>query len=74
VLMWLGYSATGTIGGAIGFGILTWVGFLLILAASRPGRRPYVILGLGLALKYLLLKELKCVSTRLALLPYSELL
>ncbi len=50
VLMWLGYSATGTIGIAIGFGILTFVGFLLILAASRPGRQPYVIVGLGLAL------------------------
>jgi hypothetical protein len=48
VLMWLTYSATGTVGLAIAFGLITWAGFWLIYRQVR--RRPFVIVGLGLAL------------------------
>jgi hypothetical protein len=48
VLMWLLYSATGTVGVAIVFGLVTWAGFWLIYRQVR--RQPFVIVGLGLAL------------------------
>jgi len=48
VLMWLIYSATGTVGLAIVFGLITWAGFWLIYRPLR--RQPFVIVGLGIAL------------------------
>ena len=48
VLMWLAYSGAGTVGLAIAFGLITWVGFWLIYRQVR--RQPFVIVGLGLAL------------------------
>jgi hypothetical protein len=48
VLMWLVYSATGAVGIAIVFGLVTWAGFWLIYRQVR--RQPFVIVGLGLAL------------------------
>jgi hypothetical protein len=48
VLMWLIYSTAGTVGLAIVFGLITWAGFWLIYRQVR--RRPFVIVGLGLAL------------------------
>ncbi|MEA2628723.1 MAG: hypothetical protein QOJ10_1183 [Chloroflexota bacterium] len=48
VLMWLVYSATGAVGIAIAFGLVTWAGFWLIYRQVR--RQPFVIVGLGLAL------------------------
>jgi hypothetical protein len=48
VLMWLIYSAAGTVGLAITFGLITWAGFWLIYRQVR--RQPFVIVGLGLAL------------------------
>jgi hypothetical protein len=48
VLMWLIYSAAGTVGLAIVFGLITWAGFWLIYMQVR--RQPFVIVGLGLAL------------------------
>ena len=48
VLMWLTYSAAGTVGLAIAFGLITWAGFWLIYRQVR--RQPFVIVGLGLAL------------------------
>ena len=48
VLMWLIYSATGAVGIAIVFGLITWAGFWLIYRQVR--RRPFVVAGLGLAI------------------------
>ncbi len=48
VLMWLLYSAAGSVGLAIAFGLVTWAGIWLIYRQVR--RQPYVIVGLGLAL------------------------
>ena len=48
VLMWLLYSASGTVGLAIVFGLITWAGFWLMYRQVR--RRPFVIVGVGLAL------------------------
>ena len=48
VLMWLTYSAAGTVGLAIAFGLITWAGFWLLYRQVR--RQPFVIVGLGLAL------------------------
>ena len=48
VLMWFIYSAAGTVGLAIVFGLLTWAGFWLIYRQVK--RQPFVIVGLGLAL------------------------
>jgi hypothetical protein len=48
ILMWLLYSATGFVGLAIAFGLITWAGFWLIYRQVR--RQPFVIAGLGLAL------------------------
>jgi hypothetical protein len=47
-LMWWLYSAAGTVGIAIAFGLITWAGICLIYRQVR--RQPYVIVGLGLAL------------------------
>ena len=48
ILMWLTYSATGTVGLTIAFGLVTWAGFWLLYRQVR--RQPFVIVGLGLAL------------------------
>ena len=48
ILMWWVYSAAGTIGIALAFGAVTWVGFWLMYRQVR--RQPYVIVGVGLAL------------------------
>jgi hypothetical protein len=48
VLMWIVYSATGTIGIALAFGLVTWAGFWFIYRQVR--RQPFVIAGTGLAL------------------------
>jgi hypothetical protein len=49
ILMWLVYSATGVVGLAIAFGLLTWAGFwLMYRQVSR--RQPWVIVGIGLAI------------------------
>jgi len=48
VLMWLVYSATGVVGLAIAFGVVTWAGFWLIYRQVR--RQPWVIVGVGLAI------------------------
>jgi hypothetical protein len=50
VLMWLVYARLGAAGVSVAFGIVTWLGLLLVLAAVRPGRQPYVIVGLAMAL------------------------
>ena len=47
-LMWFIYSAAGTVGLAIVFGLVTWAGFWLIYRQVK--RQPFVIVGLGLAL------------------------
>ncbi|HUZ90236.1 MAG TPA: hypothetical protein VMU49_10485 [Candidatus Acidoferrales bacterium] len=49
-LMWLGYQWTGMAGIAIGFGLLTFVGFCLIWRTADVARRPYLIAGLGLVM------------------------
>ena len=48
VLMWLAYNATGVVGLAIAFGLLTWAGFWLMYRQVR--RQPWVIVGMGLAI------------------------
>jgi hypothetical protein len=48
VLMWLLFSATGAVGVAIAFGLITWAGFWLIYRQVR--RQPFVIVGVGLAI------------------------
>jgi hypothetical protein len=47
LLMWLVYSAAGFVGLAVAFGLITWAGFWLIYRQVR--RRPFVIVGVGLA-------------------------
>jgi hypothetical protein len=48
VLMWLVYSATGLLGIAVAFGLVTWAGFWLLY--RQVSRQPFVIAGVGLAL------------------------
>jgi hypothetical protein len=48
ILMWLVYSSAGTVGIAIAFGVITWLGFWLMYRQVR--RQPFVIVGVGLAL------------------------
>ena len=48
ILMWLLYSAHGTVGIAIAFGVITWLGFWLMYRQVR--RQPFVVVGVGLAL------------------------
>ena len=48
ILMWFVYSSAGTVGIAIAFGVITWLGFWLMYRQVR--RQPFVIVGLGLAL------------------------
>ena len=50
VLLWLLQRWLGLAGVSVAFGLLTWLGLLLVLAACRPGRRPYAIAGVALAL------------------------
>lgn len=48
MLMWMVYAATGTFGLSVAFGVITWSGFWILYRQVR--RRPFVIVGLGLAL------------------------
>lgn len=48
ILMWLAYNATGVVGLALAFGLLTWAGFWLMFRQVR--RQPWVIAGIGLAI------------------------
>jgi hypothetical protein len=48
ILMWLVYNATGVVGLAIAFGLITWAGFWLMYRQVR--RQPWVIVGIGLAI------------------------
>jgi hypothetical protein len=50
VLMWLVQARFGMAGVSVAWGLLTWLGLVLVLAACRPGARPYVVTGLALAL------------------------
>ena len=49
LMAWLN-SWGGLVAISISFGLLTWLGFLLLYRTVPTGRRPYVIAGLGLAL------------------------
>ena len=53
VAMWLLRAVVGPAGVSVAFGAVAWCGMLLVLAACRPGTRPYPIvaaaLGLGVA-------------------------
>src|SRR5262249_51929028 len=49
-LLWPLQRWLGLAGVSVAFGLLTWLGLLLVLAACRPGRRPYAIAGVALAL------------------------
>jgi hypothetical protein len=49
-LMWLLQARFGLAGVSVAWGLLTWLGLVLVLAACRPRTRPYVIVGLALAL------------------------
>jgi hypothetical protein len=50
VLFWLIHSHLGPLGVSLAVGALTWAGMLLVLAAARPSRQPYVITGLAIVL------------------------
>ena len=52
VLMWLAFKSTGFAGLSVGFGLITWFGFLLLLRTRYSGsaRPPFMISGLGLVL------------------------
>lgn len=53
VLFWLVHSHVGPLGVSLAVGALTWAGMLLVVAAARPGRQPYVIGGLAIVLAVL---------------------
>ena len=52
ILMWLAFKYAGFAGLSIGFGVITWIGFLLLLRTRYTGsaKPPFVISGLGLVL------------------------
>jgi hypothetical protein len=50
VLMWLAYRGGGLLAISLGFGVVTWLGFLLLQRTSAASRPPFVVAGLGLAL------------------------
>jgi hypothetical protein len=50
VLLWLLQARLGLAGVSVAWGLLTWLGLVLVLAACRPRMRPYVVTGLALAL------------------------
>jgi hypothetical protein len=50
VLMWLLQAHLGLAGVSVAAGLLTWLGLVLVVAACRPHREPYVIVGLAVAL------------------------
>ena len=50
VLLWLLQAHFGLAGVSIAWGLLTWLGLVLVMAACRPRTRPYVVVGLVLAL------------------------
>jgi hypothetical protein len=53
VLLWLVQARFGLAGVSVAWGLLTWLGLLLVLAASRPGAQPYAVTGVALALAVL---------------------
>lgn len=53
VLTWLLQARFGLAGVSVAFGLLIWLGLVFLLVASRPGRHPYVIVGLALVLALL---------------------
>ncbi|HKF77171.1 MAG TPA: hypothetical protein VKF59_13595 [Candidatus Dormibacteraeota bacterium] len=50
VLLWLLQAGFGLAGASIGFGVLTWLGLVLVLAACRPRGQPHVVVALAVAL------------------------
>lgn len=50
VVMWLVRSRFGLAGVSVAFGVVAWSGFLLVALSTRPGRQPYVLVGLALGL------------------------
>jgi hypothetical protein len=50
VLFWLVHSHLGPTGVSVAVGVVTWLGMVLVLAAARPSRQPYVIVGVALVL------------------------
>jgi len=50
VVMWLVRSRFGLVGVSLAFGVVAWLGFLLVALSTRPGRQPYVLVGLALGL------------------------
>jgi hypothetical protein len=50
VLLWLLQARFGLTGVSIAWGLLTWLGLVLVLAACRPRTRPYAVTGLALTL------------------------
>jgi hypothetical protein len=50
VLMWILQARFGLAGVSVAWGLLTWLGLVLVLAACRPRTRPYVVTGVALAL------------------------
>ncbi len=50
VLLWLLQARFGLAGVSVAFGLLTWLGLLLIALACRPRRQPYAIVGVAVAL------------------------
>jgi hypothetical protein len=50
VILWLLQSRFGMAGASVVFGLLAWLGLVLVLAACRPGRHPYGIVGMAMLL------------------------
>jgi hypothetical protein len=50
IAMWLIFHWAGLAGIAVAFGIVTWLGFVLIYRTARGGSQPYIIAGLAVAL------------------------
>jgi hypothetical protein len=50
LLFWGVHSLAGPAGVSILVGLATWVGMVLVLAAARPSRQPYVIVGMAAVL------------------------
>jgi hypothetical protein len=49
LMSWV-FAATGFVGIAIAFGLITWAGLWLLFRSARAERQPLVVAGLGLAL------------------------
>ncbi len=50
LLIWALHVNFGPAAVSLVFGALTWAGMILVLAAARPSRQPYVIVGLAVVL------------------------